>query len=44
MKTADRVKRIVESEMQGTVQSVSAIGSGATATAYQVNLSTPHTK
>lgn len=41
MKTADRVKHIVEDEMQAAVQSVSAIGNGATATAYQVYLSTP---
>ncbi len=41
MENTDRIKRIVETEIQTTVQSISVIGKGATATAYQVYLSTP---
>lgn len=44
MDYAGKIKDIVEAEMQTTVQSVSAIGSGATATAYQVEISAPPQK
>lgn len=44
MDYAGKIKDIVEAEMQTTVQSVSAIGNGATATAYQVEISTPPQK
>lgn len=40
METNHRIRQIVENELNTTVQSITLIGSGATATAYSVELST----